>query len=204
MKREIFTCEQGEKDWFDVRRGIVTASRFDDVMAKGKGGGESITRRKYMLTLIGERLTGETADGYKNGHMERGNIMEAEARDTYSLVTGMEVKQVGFIKLGDDIGASPDGLPADGCLEIKTKLPALHLDCLLRGEVPTEHMKQIQGQLWVSDCEWADFVSFWSGLPIFIKRVPRDKKMIAEIHSAVSIFVEEMLETMEEIKRIGG
>lgn len=204
MKREIFYCEQGEKEWFDVKRGVVSASRFDDVMAKGKGGGESITRRKYMLTLIGERMTGETAESYSNGHMERGKVMEAEARDTYSLVTGLEVKQVGFIKLGDDIGASPDGLPGDGCLEIKTKLPALHLDCMLRGEVPAEHMKQIQGQLWVSDLEWCDFVSFWSGLPIFVKRVNRDSKMIAEIHSAVSIFVEEMLETMEEIKRIGG
>ncbi len=204
MKREIFNCEQGKKEWFDVRRGIVTASRFDDVMAKGKGGGESITRRKYMLTLIGERLTGETADSHSNGHMERGKEMEPEARDTYSLVTGLEVKQVGFIKLGENIGASPDGLPGDGCLEIKTKLPALHLDCMLRGQVPAEHMKQIQGQLWVSDLEWCDFVSFWSGLPIFIKRVNRDSKMIAEIHSAVSLFIEEMLETMEEIKRIGG
>lgn len=204
MKREIFNCEQGSDEWFSVRRGIVTASRFDDVMAKGKGGGESVTRRKYMLTLIGERLTGETAESYANGHMERGKAMEAEARDTYSLVTGLEVKPVGFVKFGDDIGASPDGLPADGGLEIKTKLPHLHLDCMLRGEVPSEHLKQIQGQMWVADLEWSDFVSFWSGLPIFIKRVPRDSKMIAEIHSAVSIFVEEMLETMEEIKRIGG
>jgi hypothetical protein len=188
-----------------LRRGIVTASCFDAVMAKGKSGGESATRRKYMLTLIGERLTGETAESYSNGHMDRGKVMEEEARDLYSFATGSEVLPVGFIKLGDETGASPDGLiGAGGCLEIKTKLPALHLDCLLRGEVPTEHMKQIQGQLWVSDREWCDFVSYWPGLPIFIKRVNRDADFIAKIRLAVDEFLIELNETIEQIKNIGG
>jgi predicted phage-related endonuclease len=201
MNRQFFDYEQGSSEWFDVRRGIVTASCFDAVMANGKGGAESKMRRKYMLTLIGERLTGETAESYSNGHMERGKVMEAEARDLYSFTTGNEIKQVGFIKLGDDIGASPDGLIGDpGCLEVKTKQPHLHLDCLLRDEVPSEHLKQIQGQLWVSDREWCDFVSYWPGLKIFIKRVNRDVSMIAKIYLAVDEFLDELHELMEKVK----
>jgi len=206
MERIIYDqIEQGKPEWHTIRAGCVTASMFDTVMAKGRGGGESKTRRTYMLTLVGQRLTGEVIDGHTNAHMERGKEMEDSARQLYSLTCGAEVQQVGFIKLGDDIGASPDGLiGSDGDLEIKTKLPHLHLDCLLRDEVPAEHIKQIQGQLWVADREWCDFVSYWPGLPIFIKRVPRDGKVIAEIRQAVDVFISEMYDTMEMIKKIGA
>jgi len=200
MKQTFYDCEQGSEEWFELRRGIVTASMFDAVMAKGRGNSESLTRRKYMLTLIGERLTGETQDSYTNAHMERGKIMEAEARELYSMVSRNEVKQIGFIKFGDDIGASPDGIiMKDGCLEIKTKLPHLHLDCLLRDEVPSEHIKQIQGQLWVADRQWCDFVSYWPSLPIFIKRIERDNEHIRKISNYVSNFLQQMYELMDKI-----
>jgi len=200
MKQTFYDCEQGSEEWFELRRGIVTASMFDAVMAKGRGNSESLTRRKYMLTLIGERLTGETQDSYTNTHMDRGKIMEAEARELYSMVSRNEVKQIGFIKFGDDIGASPDGIiMKDGCLEIKTKLPHLHLDCLLRDEVPSEHIKQIQGQLWVADRQWCDFVSYWPSLPIFIKRIERDNEHISKISNAVSDFLQQMYGLMDKI-----
>ncbi len=67
----IIECEQGSPGWFQARLGIPTASMFDAVMAKGKGGGESKGRRTYMLKLIGERMTGEPAESYTNNHMER-------------------------------------------------------------------------------------------------------------------------------------
>lgn len=56
-KPEIFICEQGSADWYEARRGIPTASMFSTVMASGRGGGESKTRRKYLLQLAGEILT---------------------------------------------------------------------------------------------------------------------------------------------------
>ena len=69
---EIFDLPQGTPEWFACRRGIVTASRLKDVLAGGRGK----TRRTYMLTLIGERLTGEVQEGYTNAHMERGHRPE--------------------------------------------------------------------------------------------------------------------------------
>ncbi len=55
---EIFHVEQGTDAWRLLRLGIPTASCFADVLAKGKGGGESLTRGRYMRTLAAEIVTG--------------------------------------------------------------------------------------------------------------------------------------------------
>jgi predicted phage-related endonuclease len=203
MSVEIFDCAQGTPEWFACRMGIATASEFDTVMAKGKGGAPSVTRRTYMLKLIGERMTGKPMYRYTNDHMERGHEMEDEARQLYAMVADVEPVKVGFIRReapGFECGASPDSLIGDsGLLEIKTKLPHLQLEVLLAGRVPSEHMAQIQGQLWVSGREWLDFVSYWPGLPLFRKRVHRDQVYIERIASAVRDFNAELEATMAKV-----
>lgn len=196
---EVIECEQGSAEWLAHRAGVVTASEFATVMAKGKGGSESKTRRTYMLKLIGEILTGEPAESYSNKHMERGKEMEAEARDFYALMTDANPVQVGFLKRGR-IGCSPDSLIGDkGAHEIKTKLPHLHLEALLSKELPAEHRPQCQGVLAVSDREWIDFQSYWPRLQPFIVRVYRDEEYIKQIKSAVDQFLSEMDELMHKI-----
>jgi hypothetical protein len=187
---EVFdSFEQGTPEWHACRLGIPTASRFATVMAKGEGK----TRREYMLKLLGERLTGEPAESYSNAHMERGRDMEAEARDMYEFMQDVECKRVGFVRNGDK-GASPDSLVGDvgGC-EIKTKLPHLQLDVLLRDRLPPEHVAQCQGFLWVAEREWVDFVSYWPKLPLFVKRVHRDEAYIKNLAAEVAAFNGELL-----------
>jgi hypothetical protein len=201
MGVEVFDMEQGSESWLRARLGIPTASEFQTVMAKGRGGGESVTRRTYMLKLIGERMTGEPAYSYSNIHMERGKSMEAEARALYSMVSDLEPVQVGFLRRGD-AGCSPDSLVGDdGMLEIKTKLPHLQLDCILYDELPSEHRAQCQGQLWIAEREWVDFVSYWPGLPLFAKRVYRDEEYIRKLAEAVRAFNAEMEETIAKIQQ---
>lgn len=201
MELEIFNCEQGSTEWYECRLGIPTASEFDTVMAKGKDGGASKTRRTYMLKLIGERLTGEPKHDYTNDHMERGKEMEAEARELYSMVTDLEPVRVGFLRRGD-AGCSPDSLIGnDGMSEIKTKLPHLQLEVLLGGKLPSEHKPQTQGQLWIAEREWCDFVSYWPGLQPFIKRVFRDEEYIKTVAAAVRAFNEEMHELIEKLQQ---
>lgn len=199
---EVFTCEQGTDEWLRCRLGIPTASMFATVMAKGRGGkGESKTRRDYMLKLLGERLTGDLMESYSNAHMERGKEMEAEARAAYEFQQDVECVQVGFVRNGDK-GASPDSLVGGaGTLEIKTKLPHLHLDALLRNEMPVEHRAQVQGQLWICEREFCDFVSYWPKLPIFITRVYRDDEYINEtLAPAVAQFCDELDTLTDQLK----
>lgn len=197
---EVFDCEQNSPEWFELRRGLITASEFHTVMAQGRGGGDAKTRREYMLKLMGERLTGDPMYRYRNDHMDRGHEQEAEARDMYVFLTDLEPKAVGFIKNGD-VGCSPDSLVGDdGILEIKTKLAHLQLDILLGETVPSSHMAQIQGQLWVAERQWCDFVAYCPRLPLFTKRVYRDERYIEGIKKSVDLFEREMATLLEKIQ----
>lgn len=192
----VIECEQGTPEWHQCRAGLPTASEFATVMAKGRSGGDSVTRRKYMLTLLGEVLTGEVVEGYSNGHMERGKVMEQEARDLYQFRTSNELKQVGFVRNDELVaGASPDSLIAeDGLLEIKTAIPHIQLDRLMSDTLPAEHKAQVQGQLLVTGREWVDFISYWPKLPLFRIQVGRDEPYLATLKQAIADFNGELAE----------
>lgn len=172
---QIFDCEQGTEEWHLARAGIPTASVFSTVMAKGRGGGRSVTRDKLLYQLAAERITGEYVPTWNgNQHTERGKEMEAQVRDLYEATSELPVKQVGFIRRGN-IGASPDSLVGDeGLLEIKTALPHIQIERVLAGVLPSEFTAQVQGQLLVSGRRWCDFRSYWPGLPQLRLRVIPD------------------------------
>lgn len=200
MTVEIIDCEQGGAEWWQARLGLPTASEFSSVMAKGQGK----TRRAYMLRLIGERICGEPADTYTNAHMERGKIMEEEARNAYAFMHDVDPVRIGFIRNGG-VGCSPDSLIGDsGLVEIKTKLPHLQIETLLADRLPPDHSAQVYGQLWVAEREWCDFVSYWPKLPLFVKRVYRDEKIIADIKREVEEFSVEMQKLEDQIRAMGG
>lgn len=203
MAVQIIDCDQNSAEWFAARAGIPTASNFATIMAKGKDGGASLTRKKYLYKLAGELLTGEVQDGYSNGHMERGHEMEPDARNLYSFIAGAEPAQVGFIRNGAK-GCSPDSLVGDrGMLEIKTKLPDLLIDVLLRDEFPAEHKAQCQGALWVAEREWIDIAVYWPKLPLFVKRAHRDESYIADLSKAVDAFNSELAEVVQKVRQYG-
>lgn len=197
---EIIDCEQGTEEWFRARMGIPTASEFRTVMAQGPGGygaGDPKERRRYMLKLIGERITGEPMEHYSNKHTERGHEMEPDARALYEFLTGNVCTPVGFVRNrttnGYLIGYSPDSFIGDkGALEVKSKLPHLHFECLLSQKIPHEHYAQCQGGLWVSERDWIAFMSYWPNTPPFIQVVERDENFIRFLASELAEFCEDM------------
>jgi len=200
---QIVDCEQGSEEWFRARLGIPTASEFSTVLAQGRGGAKSIGRRTYLMKLAGEILTGEPMEPITNTHMERGKIMQEEARSFYEAMSGETVVQIGFIRNGQT-GCSPDGLiKMVGALEIKTALPHILGEILLRDEFPFEHRAQCQGVLWVAEREWIDLVIYWPRMPTFVKRAYRDDVFIAHLSEEVDRFNEELQKTVELIRRAG-
>lgn len=171
-------------------------------MAKGKNG-ESKMRRTYLLKLVGELITGEPMMSFTNHHIERGRVMEAEARHFYSFMTDAEPAPVGFIRNGN-AGASPDALLGkNGLLEIKTALPHILIDLILKDQFPAEHKAQCQGQLWIAQREWLDLIVYWPKLPLFVKRITRDEDYIEELSSAVDQFNDELHALAEKIAAYG-
>lgn len=198
---EVFDCDQGSADWFAARMGIPTSSEFSTVMAKGQG----LTRAKYMRTLAGEIYTGEIEpDGYTNPHMERGKLLEDEARQHYAFMADVEPVQVGFLRNGR-AGASPDSLIGDdGGLEIKTALRHIQIDRLQRRALPSEHKAQVQGCLWITGRQWWDFVSYSPKLPVLIVRVERDEEYIAQLAAAVDAFNAELDELVAQLRNFSN
>lgn len=200
---EIIDVEQGSTEWLAARAGIPTSSEFHTVMAVGPKGGKSLTRVAYLNKLVGEIITGEPMVSFQNADMERGKIMEDEARDAYAFTRDVDLLRVGFIRNGDK-GASPDSLiGADGGLEIKSAAAHIQVARLLADELPSEHKAQVQGNLWVAERDWWDFVSYCPKLPIFIKRVHRDEEYIKSIAHHVELFNAELKQTVEYIRRYG-
>lgn len=196
---------QGTQEWLSERAGCATASRFADVMATIKIG-EAASRRGYRMQLVTERLTGNPVQGYTNAAMQWGSDTEPLAREAYEVKTGVIVDQTGFIKHPGIqwCGASPDGfIEADGLVEIKCPESTTHLEWMEAGKVPGKHIPQIQGQMWVTDRQYCDFVSydprFPSNLQMFIVRVPRDDAYIKTLEAQVKMFLEETGEMVQRL-----
>ncbi|MFP5498076.1 MAG: lambda exonuclease family protein [Gammaproteobacteria bacterium] len=202
----ITEVQQGSPEWLTLRLGIVTCSELDCLLVNGKGeAGFGAGAFTYMNTLIGERITGEAADPFQgNRHTERGHELEGVARMLYEQREEVETKQVAII-LNHGAGYSPDSLVgAKGLTEIKTKLPKFQVEVILSGEIPKEHVAQCQGGLWLSEREWIDFVCYWPGMPLFIKRAYRDEAMIRKLSERVSTFYEILDDRMNRVLGIAA
>jgi hypothetical protein len=201
---QIVECDQGTEEWLAARMGIPTASKFATVMAKGRDGGDSKTRRLYLHQLAGELLTGKPMEHYSNDHMERGKEWEPDARNLYAFMHDVEPQLVGFIRNGQK-GCSPDSLiGSDGGLEIKGVLPHIQVERLLANKLPPEHKAQVQGNIWIAEREWWDFASDCPGLPLFVIREHRDDDYIWKLETAVDEFNSELSEVVERIRAMGG
>ena len=190
---------QGSEEWLKARMGVITASRFKDVVTPARGD-LSKSRVSYMYELIAERMGAEN-EFFKNDYMKRGNELEELARSTYSFVSNNEVYEVGMILRDDSkVGISPDGLiGGDGGLEIKCPKASTHVKYMLKGELPLEYKCQVQGSLWISGREWWDFMSFHPQLPPFILRVYRDEEFIEKMESHINNFVLEVDKATKQI-----
>lgn len=203
MTLEIVDCLQGSPEWFRARLGLPTMSEAATIMAKGRDGGASLTRKKYLHQLAAEIVTGEPGESYSNPYMERGKAQEAEARRLYAFIHDADPELVGFIRNGQK-GASPDALiGSGGLLEIKTRLGHLHVELLLADRFPPEHRAQVQGAIWVAEREWCDLAVYSPGLPLYVCREYRDDGYIANLAGAVARFNDELSEIVERVRRYG-
>ena len=192
--------KQQTDQWFADRLGLPTSSNYAAVLSKGT------TRRNYMVKLAIEVLTGQKEESYTNATMQHGIDTEAPARLAYEFETGNTVEEVGFIRHDTlDTGASPDGLIGkDGLVEIKCPSSAVHIDYLFKGTLPSTYRAQVQGQMWITDRQWCDFVSYDDRLPenaqISIVRVNRDVDYIANLEIEINKFIAELNDLVEKLR----
>jgi len=131
--------------------------------------------------------------------MRWGTETEPLARAAYEAHTGEIVEEVPMIQHPRiaQSGASPDGLVGlFGLLEIKCPTSATHVETLLSGKPQNKYVLQMQFQMACTERAWCDFVSYDPRFPdamrLFVTRIQRDDKLIAEIETEVQTFLEEL------------
>lgn len=184
--------EQRTEEWFSARMGKVTGSKISAVMMKPTTKGY----QEYLAEVVAERVTEARKEAFTGLAMKTGQANEDQGRAYYSLLSGNNVEQVGFIdhpKLAN-AGCSPDGLIGlDGYFELKCPAPHTHIGTLAGAAIHKDYLLQMQWGMECTDREWADFASFCPSVPepmrLFVERIPRDAEKCEEIKEAVTRFL---------------
>ena len=191
----ILNCEQGTEAWMEARLGVPTATGASRIITPtGKASSQA---RAYMAELVAEYVIGETKDEFRGTEwMERGKILEPDARAFYEFHNDDDVTKVGFVYRDDTrtAGCSPDSLVGDdGMLELKCPMAHTHVAYHMMGDVPTPYIVQLQYQLWITGRKWVDFMSYHPDFPPYLIHVEADQVFTKAFDDRMPGFIEEML-----------
>jgi hypothetical protein len=204
---ELRKLNQGEPEWLMARRGKVTASRCADLTAKIKSGKYASCHYNYLMELVSEHITGRCVEHFVTPAMEIGIEREPFARAAYEVSQDCSVETVGLVlhPTIELFASSPDGLVGDaGLVEFKCPTDRVHLEYLRDGVIPEDYVPQLTAQLaCMPERKWNDFVSFNPNMPygmqLFIRRLKRDEKAVAELEKEVQLFLGELAEMMNSL-----
>lgn len=178
--------QQGTPEWMTLRIGRFGGTDAQTLQANGKG----LETACYQKAA--ERLTGKKESTYTNPDMERGVELESMARNYYSIETGNEVTEVGYISLDEFTGCSPDGLIGyHGVLEIKCPNDVNFLMAVHAGKYDKKYYWQCQHNMFVSDRLFAHLVFFNESLDkIHVIDIQRNDEDIEKIKAGISAGVD--------------
>jgi hypothetical protein len=206
----IHTHPQGSEEWLLARAGKITASNFKDARSKLKKDNKPTEAAlNYAFKVAIESISGIPMDeGFQTWQMRRGQELEPEARDLYSIRTGNTVELCSFITTDcESYGASADGLIGeDGGLEIKCLVsPERIRNAILNYDI-SEWIDQVQGGMWITGRKWWDFVIYCPALSgvnreLTIWHIERDEQFIEKLDSDLGEFAEIVNEFIQKLVR---
>lgn len=175
------------KKWKAQRLGKLTASRFGDMMQKGKDSPFGTKCLNYIYETVAAIKSGKEYE-ITSKAMAWGTMYEQEAKFEYEDKTRNEVQKIMFVPINEFSGATPDGLIEGGIIEIKCPFnPGNHQHTVYTNWIKPEYILQIQGGLLATGRDFCDFVSYDPRIPdIHVIRVERDDKKIDLINDRLS------------------
>ena len=197
MKTHNF--DQGTDEWFEIRKGKMTGSNARAIGNVGKG------LETYITNLMAEYYSTGERDNYTNLDMQRGNELEDQAREIYSLENDIEVEQVGFIEYSKFVGCSPDGLTKDGGIEVKCPNDSKYFQLLIgEQEIDSGYIWQIQMNMLISGKKWFDFVAYNPHFEqsTIVKRIKPDKKKVDKLLEGFKIGEKRIKDIMDKYNKL--
>jgi hypothetical protein len=202
--------EQRSDEWVVKRLGFLGCSRLGDVLAEGRNGQPSSTRRNYMHELMCERLTGESTPHITTKEMQWGIDNEPRAKALY------EVKHETFLtETGGKEHAtipwwwgSPDGIDGEaGGVEVKCLNTANHLEVLFSKKINTHYLYQITGYVIIFEREWYRYVGYDPRLPENVRYYEfmfyRRDLPIQRVTDGAVRFLDELNDLVDKVKTYG-
>jgi predicted phage-related endonuclease len=181
---------QGSDEWIAARCGLITASEVKHILTPTLKTATNEKSRSHLWELAAQRISRYVEPHYISDDMLRGYSDEVFAREVYSEKVA-PIDEMGFItndEWGFTLGYSPDGLVgADGLVECKSRRQKYHVETVVSGEIPAEHVLQLQAGLLVTGRAWIDYVSYCGGLPMIVIRAWPDEKTQAAIIEAAQM-----------------
>lgn len=202
----VIDHEQYTPEWWAERIKKPTASNFNKIV--DTKGNPSKSAEGYMYQLAIENITNEYAGKeFQGAAMKRGLELEPEARDIFSIMMVMEVRQVGMIYADEQkkYSASPDGLMETSGLEIYCPEAASAGYCFDHPDKAIKHAKkfqQIQGTLFISGFKEYYFMCYYPKVQPLILKVKRDEKFISALSKELDKFVDELIKKVRKLKGV--
>lgn len=210
----IVECEQRTPEWYAAKLAIPSTSMFSHIITPS--GKPSESSGEYIKQLVAEWLAGKQVDAFRgNKYTDEGKLREPAGEALYEFDSGNLLRQVGFIYRNEDrlVGSSTDGLVMEdtgdkmvpaidpvGVFEQKNPKAATMVGYLEKEEMPNLYKPQVQGELWVTDLDWCDFMVSHPDIGHKIWRVHRDEQYITLMSGYVRKFIDRMLKKREQLK----
>jgi len=165
--------EQGTEEWLRFRKGKLTASKAGVILGLSP----------YMTPFeLFEEELGLREPKTVSSHMQAGLDIEGEARDWFYNKTGIEViPDVAVYPKEPIFIASLDGISKckSTILEIKNNNKEFH-EIAKRGKIVPFHFAQVQHQMYVTDLDECNYLSYRKGDEILLS-VGRDELFITDM-----------------------
>lgn len=181
----------------------MTASNAQAIQANGKG---LVT---YVMEIMAFFYSSNEQTGYSNPDIDRGNELEEEAANIYSIKMSRHVEKADFVTdpfFKKYVGCTPDYYVYPyGLMEIKCPKDRVFLEYLLSGKIDSKYYCQMQMQLMVTGCEWCDYVVYNPNFDndLIVKTVFPDYNMFLKLEKGFESgikMIEEIKTKMESIK----
>lgn len=202
---KIHYMKQGSTEWFAIRAGMPTASEFGSLVTPLWKPREGAGVETYLMEKLAERWLSQAIVSFSGGAMEQGKILEEEAVPYYELTASETIQRVGFVTSDDPrCGCSPDGLLADGGIEIKCPQPHTHVGYLLANTLPKDYAAQVHGGMLVTGAASWKFMSYCRGFPPLLLTIKRDNSIIDRLRASLNDFNKRLDTTYEQLLQLNG
>tara|TARA_R110000772_G_scaffold149241_1_gene259964 strand:- start:31 stop:681 length:651 start_codon:yes stop_codon:yes gene_type:complete len=168
--------EQRSSEWFEARRGRFTASNISNILGGLDKKGELLKKTSGAIDTMAFEKAVEIAFGldeeesFVSSDMQRGIDLEPFAFELIKNKKGLEfaeVEECSFYKIGENAGASPDGLiktnsKVSAVLEIKCPKHIKFFKIVANGvdEIDRKYIAQMNMQMMATNTKECVFLNY--------------------------------------------